>query len=95
MKVLSLAGGVTNIAKLKHAYIIRIDDHGKQSQTEVDLKSILDRQAEDIQMHPSDVLYIPTDRTKEALLRTAELAIGIGAGVALYGWRTSKESVHD
>lgn len=84
MKVLSLAGGVTNIAKLKHAYIIRIDDHGKQTQTEVDLKSILDRQAEDIQMHPSDVLYIPTDRTKEALLRTAELAIGIGAGVALY-----------
>ena len=84
MKVLSLAGGVTNIAKLKHAYIIRIDDHGKQSQTEVDLKSILDRQSEDIQMHPSDVLYIPTDRTKEALLRTAEIAIGIGAGVALY-----------
>ena len=84
MKVLSLAGGVTNIAKLKHAYIIRVDDHGKQSQTEVDLKSILDRQAEDIEMHPSDVLYIPTDRTKEALLRTAELAIGIGAGVALY-----------
>ena len=84
MKVLSLAGGVTNIAKLKHAYIVRIDDRGKQTQTEVDLKSILDQQAEDIQMHPSDVLYIPTDRTKEALLRTAEIAIGIGAGVALY-----------
>lgn len=84
MKVLSLAGGVTNIAKLKHAYIVRVDDHGKQSETEVDLKSILERQAEDIQLHPSDVLYIPTDRTKEALLRTAELAISIGAGVALY-----------
>jgi polysaccharide export outer membrane protein len=84
MKVLALAGGVTNIAKLKQAYIIKMDDRGKQSETEVDLKSILNRQSEDIQMHPSDVLYIPTDRTKEALLRTAELAISIGAGVALY-----------
>jgi polysaccharide export outer membrane protein len=84
MKVLSLAGGLTRIAKLKHAYIIRTNDQGKQTQTEVDLKEILNREAEDIQMHASDILVIPDDRTKEALYRTAELAIGIGAGVALY-----------
>jgi protein involved in polysaccharide export with SLBB domain len=84
MKVLSLAGGLTRIAKLKHAYIIRTNDQGKQTQTDVDLKEILNREAEDVQMHASDILVIPDDRTKEALYRTAELAIGIGAGVALY-----------
>ncbi|HEY4977917.1 MAG TPA: polysaccharide biosynthesis/export family protein [Candidatus Acidoferrum sp.] len=84
MKVLSLAGGLTNIAKLRHAFIIRVDDQGKQSQTEVDLKKILNRESEDVQMHPSDVLYVPDDRTKQALYRTAELAIALGTGVALY-----------
>ncbi len=84
MKVLSLAGGLTNIAKLRHAFIIRVDDQGKQSQTEVDLKKILDRESEDVQMRPSDVLYVPDDRTKQALYRTAELAIALGSGVALY-----------
>ncbi len=84
MKVLSLAGGLTNIAKLRHAFIIRVDDQGKQSQTEVDLKKILNRESEDVQMRPSDVLYVPDDRAKQALYRTAELAIALGTGVALY-----------
>ena len=84
MKVLSLAGGLTRIAKLKEAYIVRIDSQGKQSQTEVDLKAILQQKAEDVQMHASDLLYIPDDHFKEAILRTAELAIAIGTGVALY-----------
>jgi polysaccharide export outer membrane protein len=84
MKVLSLAGGFTRIAKLKQAYIIRVDDKGKQSYTEVDLKKILARESEDVQMHPSDILYIPDDATKRALIRTAEIAIAVGTGVALY-----------
>lgn len=84
MKVLSLAGGLTKIAKLKQAYIIHTNDQGKQSHTEVDLKQILSRQAEDVQMRPSDILYIPDDRAKEVMYRSIELAIVIGTGVALY-----------
>ncbi len=84
LKVLSLAGGLTRIAKLKHAYIVRTDSQGKQTQTEIDLKKILDRETEDVQMRASDILYIPDDRVKEAILRTTEIAIGIASGVALY-----------
>jgi len=83
LKVLSLAGGLTNIAKTQHAVIIRRDDTGKQTETQVDLKKVLSRQSEDITMHPSDILFIPDDRTKQALLRTAEIAIGVAAGVAV------------
>jgi polysaccharide export outer membrane protein len=84
LKVLSLAGGLTKIARLNRAVIIRKDENGKQTQTEVDLKKVLDRQTEDITMRASDILYIPDDRTKEVMLRAAEIAIGLGTAVAVY-----------
>ena len=84
LKVLSLAGGFTNIAKTEHAVIIRKDDTGKQTETPVDLKKVLKRESEDITMRPSDILFVPDDRTKQALLKTAEIALGIGAAVAVF-----------
>lgn len=84
LKVLSLAGGTTNIAKLNHAVIIRKDDNGKQSETEIDLKKVLNRESEDITMHASDILYIPDDKTKAVLLRAAEIGIAIGTAVAIF-----------
>jgi polysaccharide export outer membrane protein len=84
LKVLSLAGGLTNIAKTQNAVIIRKDDTGKQTETQVDLKKVLNRQSEDITMHPSDILFVPDDRTKQALIKAAEIALGIGAAVAVF-----------
>ena len=84
LKVLSLAGGLTNIAKTQHAVIIRKDDSGKQTETQVDLKKVLNRQSEDITMHPSDILFVPDDRTKQALIKAAEIALGIGTAVAVF-----------
>jgi polysaccharide biosynthesis/export protein len=84
LKVLSLAGGLTNIAKTQHAVIIRKDDTGKQTETQVDLKKVLTRQSEDITMHPSDILFVPDDRTKQALIKAGEIALGIGAAVAVF-----------
>ncbi len=49
----------------------------------MDLKKVLSRQSEDITMHPSDILFIPDDKTKQALLKTAEIALGVAAGVAV------------
>jgi polysaccharide biosynthesis/export protein len=84
LKVLSLAGGLTTVAKTQHAVIIRKDDTGKQTETPVDLKKVLNRQSEDITMHPSDILFIPDDRTKQALIKAAEIALGIGTAVAVF-----------
>jgi protein involved in polysaccharide export with SLBB domain len=84
LKVLSLAGGLTNIAKTQHAVIIRKDDTGKQTETPLDLKKVLNRQSEDITMHPSDILFIPDDRTKQALIKAAEIALGLGTAVAVF-----------
>ena len=84
MKILSLAGGFTRTAKTSHSYIIRQDAQGKQTQTEIDLKKILQRKAEDVPMHPSDILYVPDDIVKSVTLQAIALAVAFGSSVAIY-----------
>ena len=84
MKVLALAGGLTKIAKLDHAVIIRKDDQGKQTETEVDLKKVLHQKTEDLQMRASDVLYIPDNHVKEVLLQALQISVAVATAVAIY-----------
>jgi polysaccharide export outer membrane protein len=84
MKVLSLAGGLTRTAKLSHSYIIRQDAQGKQTNTEIDLKKVLNRQAEDVPMRASDILYVPEDMVKSVALQAIALTIALGSSVAIY-----------
>jgi polysaccharide export outer membrane protein len=84
LKVLALAGGLNRTAKQDHAVIVRKDDQGQQHQVAIDLKKIMDFQAEDVQLQPSDILYVPNSASKQAMLRTMELIIALGTGVAFY-----------
>jgi len=84
LKILALAGGFTRTAKTDHAVVIRKDPQGQQHEVQLDLKKILNRQAEDVQLQPSDILYVPESGTKRAVLRSLEFGIALGSGVALY-----------
>jgi polysaccharide export outer membrane protein len=84
LKILALAGGMTPTAKSDHAVIIRKNEQGQQQSIEVDLKKVLKRETEDVQLLPSDILYVPDSRGKAALIKGTELAIAIGTGLALY-----------
>ena len=84
LKILALAGGMTPTAKSDHAVILRKNDQGQQREVEVDLKKVLKRETEDVQLLPSDILYVPDSRAKQALLRAAEIGVIIGTAVALY-----------
>lgn len=84
LKILALAGGFTSTAKSNRAVVIRKDAQGKQHEVDVDLKKIRNRQAEDLQLQPSDILYVPESGAKQALLRSVEFGIALGSGVALY-----------
>src|SRR5580692_8361479 len=64
LKVLSLAGGLNRTAKSDHAVIVRKDGTGQQHEVEVDLKKVMKFQAEDVQLRPSDILYVPTSVAK-------------------------------
>ena len=84
LKILALAGGLTRTAKSDKAVIVRKDNQGQQHQVTIDLKKVLKREAEDIQLQPSDILIVPESGTKAALLRAMEFGIALGSGVALY-----------
>jgi polysaccharide export outer membrane protein len=84
LKVLSLAGGLNRTAKSDHAVIVRKDGTGQQHEVEVDLKKVMKFQAEDVQLRPSDILYVPTSVGKSTAIRVAELTLAIGTGVLIY-----------
>lgn len=84
LKILALAGGFTRTAKTDHAVVIRKDAQGHQHEVQLDLKKILNRKAEDLQLQPSDILYVPDSTAKQAVLRSLEFGIALGSGVALY-----------
>jgi polysaccharide export outer membrane protein len=84
LKILALAGGFTRTAKTDHAVVIRKDGQGQQHEVTLDLKKILNRKAEDVQLQPSDILYVPDSGAKQALLKSLEFGIALGSGVALY-----------
>lgn len=84
LKVLSLAGGLSRVAKTDRAVIVRRDPGGQQHEVEVDLKKVMKFEAEDVQLRPSDILFVPTSGAKQALSKTAEISLALGTGVLLY-----------
>src|SRR5437762_6812981 len=84
LKILSLAGGLTRTAKSDKAVIVRKDNLGQQHEVPIDLKKVLNRKAEDVQLQPSDILYVPESGSKQALYRAVEIGVAVGTGVALY-----------
>src|SRR5262252_3519370 len=84
LKILSLAGGLTRTAKSDKAIIVRKDNMGQQHEVPIDLKKVLSRKSEDVQLQPSDILYVPESGSKQALFRAVELGLALGSGVALY-----------
>jgi polysaccharide export outer membrane protein len=84
LKALALAGGLNVTAKKDQAVIIRKDQAGQQHQVMVDLGKILKQETEDVRLQASDVLYVPQSGSKTALLRAAEIGLGIGTAVAIF-----------
>jgi polysaccharide biosynthesis/export protein len=84
LRLLALSGGLTRTAKKDRAVIIRKDSQGQQQEVAVDLKKVLDRTTEDVALRASDILYVPDSASKQALYRSLEFGLALGAGVALY-----------
>jgi polysaccharide biosynthesis/export protein len=84
LKILALAGGLTRTAKSDHAVIVRKDSQGQQHEVSVDLKKIMQHQAEDLQLQPSDILIVPSSASKAALVRTLEAGIALATAASIY-----------
>ena len=86
LKMLSLAGGPTNTAKTTQAVILRKNlDTGKRDEVPLDLHKLLRLKSDDVTLVASDILFVPDSAGKKALNRTTDVAIGLVAGVAIFG----------
>jgi polysaccharide export outer membrane protein len=86
LEALALAGGIDAFAAPQHSRILRRASAG-QDRTEitVDLKKTLEAKAEDIALHPDDILFVPNSAPKRAAIRAVEAVIQAGTGLVI--WR--------
>jgi len=85
LKAVALAHGTTSFAKLDDATILRSNPStGQRDSIPVHLKEIQNHKSNDVQLESNDILYVPDSRGRKVLARTAEAAVGIGTGIAIY-----------
>jgi polysaccharide export outer membrane protein len=83
LSAVSLAGGLGHTAKPEHALIFRpAPDGQKHQEIAVNIKQILKGKAEDIGLHPEDVLVVPTSSRKVfGTIVQGTLASAVGAAI--------------
>jgi polysaccharide biosynthesis/export protein len=85
LQALALAEGLDVRAAPGRARILRPGTApGTEKQIPVDLKKILQGKAEDVVLHPNDILFVPDNAMKSISARTIEAAIQIGTGLAIF-----------
>jgi polysaccharide biosynthesis/export protein len=84
LKILSLAGGTTNVAKSKQAVILRKNAAtGQRDEIPVNLDKVMQMKSQDVTMESSDILFVPDSSGKRALHRAGDVALSLTTGVAL------------
>jgi polysaccharide export outer membrane protein len=84
LKMLSLAGGTTNTAKMNHAVILRKNpDTGQRDQVPVDLKKVMHLKSQDVQLQANDILFVPDSNGLRALHRAGDVALTLTTGIGI------------
>ncbi len=85
LEALSMAEGTASFSKEGDARILRkTSDPNKRLEIPVNLAKVLKGQSKDVPMEADDILYVPMSKGKRALGRSAEAAITVGTGLAIY-----------
>ena len=84
LKMLSLAGGTTNTAKVKKAIILRKNlATGKRDQVPVDLSKVMKMKTQDVQMEANDILFVPDSSGLRALHRAGDVGVALTEGIGI------------
>jgi polysaccharide export outer membrane protein len=84
LKMLSLAGGTTNTAKMKNAVILRKNsDTGQRDQVPVDLSKVMHLKTPDVQLQANDILFVPDSNGLRALHRAGDVALTLTTGIGI------------
>jgi polysaccharide export outer membrane protein len=86
VEALSLAEGPTTSANPRAATILRTPADGSPTRQKIpiDMKKVLAGKAEDVQLQPNDVLFIPDNTSRRAATRAAEVALTTISGLIIF-----------
>jgi protein involved in polysaccharide export with SLBB domain len=84
LQAMSTSGGPTKDAKKKDSRIIRVLQDGSKQEIMVDLDKIYKGTADDIEMMPNDILFVPSSKTKAIINQTLQNTIGVVVGRLIY-----------
>ncbi len=86
LQAIALAEGIEKTAEPKHVRILhKTDGIAGREETELNLSKIMDGREEDRTLQPNDILIVPPNIPRKAMIRALETAVQIGAGVVI--WR--------
>ena len=84
LKMMSLAGGPTNTAKMKNAVILRKNPAtGKREQVPVNLNKVMHLKEQDAELQANDILFVPDSSGLKALHRAGDVAVALTTGVGI------------
>jgi polysaccharide export outer membrane protein len=84
MKLLAVAEGTKETAKLRAGRLIRVAEDGSRLEVPVDLTKVFDGAAPDQVIREGDILFIPGSLTRGAAKRGIEAIVQAATGVAIY-----------
>jgi polysaccharide biosynthesis/export protein len=88
LQAISMAAGTSKTAKLKDAKILRLDPRSaKREEVLVDLKALLAGKVDDVAMQPEDILFVPSNGSKNVTVRALEAVLQVGTGIAIVSAR--------
>ncbi len=86
LQAVALAGGLLKTAAAGKAKILRLEPGtGERKETAINLKQVLQGKANDVELQPDDILFIPNSASKRAAVRAAEAILQTATGVVI--WR--------
>lgn len=84
LQVLAMAQGVNRSAAMGSARIIRRTPQGP-TEVQVPLKQMMAAKANDMEMQPEDILFIPGSAAKNVVKRSMESVMQVATSLAIYG----------
>ena len=86
LEAISMAEGILPTASPQHARLLRLETStGKRVEVALDLKQILAGGADNVVLHPNDILLVPKNAARAAGLRALEAVVQAGTGIVI--WR--------
>lgn len=83
LEALSLAGGLTIAAAPQQAKILRpVNGAATRQEIAVDLRKLLGGHGNDLNLHPDDILFVPTSGPKKAGMKVLDAALQAAIGMA-------------